>query len=196
MTMNSRTRVLLALNHKEPDRVPFDLGGTVVSGIHVRAYRALRAYLGLPQVEPKLVDIFQQIVQVDDDVLDRLGVDVKNVAPRSSGTYRIEIKDMGDYTYFYDEFKIGWRMPKVGGLYYDMFDHPLAGPITEADVDRFPWPDPLDPSRFTGLREKAQSVAEKEQRAVVVGSMSAGVLEIAAWTRGFADYFADLAGNE
>ena len=194
--MNSRARVLLALNHKEPDRVPFDLGGTVVSGIHVRAYRALRAYLGLPQVEPKLVDIFQLIVQVDDDVLDRLGVDVKNVAPRSSGTYRIEIKDMGDYTYFYDEFKIGWRMPKVGGLYYDMFDHPLAGPITEADVDRFPWPDPLDPSRFTGLWEKARSVAEKEQRAVVVGSMSAGVLEIAAWTRGFADYFADLAGNE
>ena len=40
--MNSRERVLAALNHKEPDRVPFDLGGTVITGIHHKAYTALR----------------------------------------------------------------------------------------------------------------------------------------------------------
>ena len=44
--MNSRERVLAALNHKEPDRVPFDLGGTVVTGIHYKAYTALRAHTG------------------------------------------------------------------------------------------------------------------------------------------------------
>src|SRR5512146_714194 len=142
--MNSRERVQIALNHREPDRVPFDLGGTVVTGISVKAYRNLRAYLGLPQVEPKIVDIFQQIAQVDDDVLERLCVDVKNVSPRSSATFQIEINDMADYTYFYDEWKIGWKMPKEGGLYYDMFSHPLSGDITPADVARFPWPDPLD----------------------------------------------------
>ena len=38
--MNSRERVLLALNHKEPDRAPYDLGGTVVTGIHHQAYTA------------------------------------------------------------------------------------------------------------------------------------------------------------
>ena len=46
--MNSRERVLTALNHKEPDRVPFDMGGTIVTGIHHKAYIALRGYLGLP----------------------------------------------------------------------------------------------------------------------------------------------------
>jgi uroporphyrinogen decarboxylase len=186
----------MALNHKEPDRVPFDLGGTVVSGIHIQAYQALRQYLGLPTVEPKIVDIFQQIVQVDEDVMQRLGVDVKNISPRSSATFQIEIKDMRDYTYFYDEFKIGWRMPKDGGWYYDMFDHPLAGNITEADVDEFPWPDPLDPARFAGLKQAALRVMEEEKRAVVVGSMSAGIMEVFAWTRGFKDYFTDFAGNE
>ena len=40
--MNSRERVLMALNHKEPDKVPYDLGGTVVTGIHVQAYKNLR----------------------------------------------------------------------------------------------------------------------------------------------------------
>ena len=37
--MNSRERVLSALNHREPDRVPFDMGGTVVTGINVKAYQ-------------------------------------------------------------------------------------------------------------------------------------------------------------
>ncbi len=45
--MNSRERVLTALNHKEPDRVPYDMGGTVVTGIQAKAYSRLRKYLGL-----------------------------------------------------------------------------------------------------------------------------------------------------
>jgi len=193
--MTSRERVLTTLNHKEPDRVPFDLGGTVVSGIHERAYRALRNYLGLPRVKPKIVDILQQIVQIDEDVMQRLGVDVKNVSPRSSATFKVEIKEMPEYMYLYDEFSIGWRMPKEGGWYYDMFDHPLKGNITEETVDRFRWPDPLDPARFIGLEEAAQQVVDNEKRALVIGNMSAGVMEVFAWVRGFEDYFADFVGN-
>ncbi len=68
-----------------------------------------------PRVEPKIADIIQQIVRVDDDAIERLGVDVKNVSPRSSATYKINIKEMAEYTYFYDEFQIGCRMPKEGG---------------------------------------------------------------------------------
>jgi uroporphyrinogen decarboxylase len=77
-----------------------------------------------------------------------------------------------------------------------MFHHPLTGDhITAADVDRFDWPDPLDPARFIGLKEAALKVRNEEKRAVVVGSMSAGILEVYAWTRGFQDYFTDFAGN-
>jgi uroporphyrinogen decarboxylase len=195
--MNARERTLLSLNHKEPDRVPFDLGGTVVTGINVKAYRQLRKYLGLPEIEPEIVDIFQQIAKVNDDVLEKLNVDVKNISPRSSATFQIEIQDGGDYWYFDDEFHIGWRMPKDNGLYYDMFKHPLSGDqITEADVDQFEWPDPLDPARFVGLKEAALKVRDEEKRAVVVGSMSAGIMEVYAWTRGFKDYFTDFAGNQ
>jgi uroporphyrinogen decarboxylase len=87
-------------------------------------------------------------------------------------------------------------MPKDNGLYSDMFDHPLSGDhITEAGVDKFGWPDPLDPARFVGLKEAALKVRDEEKRAVVVGSMSAGIMEVYAWTRGFKDYFTDFAGN-
>lgn len=194
--MNSRQRIQMALSHKEPDRVPFDLGATVLTSIHVKAYRNLREYLGLPPVEPRIVDIFQQIVVVDDDVRQRLKVDVRDVAPRSSATFRVDVKDMGEYVYFYDEWGIGWKMPKDDGLYYDMFDHPLAKAQTPADLEGYPWPDPLDPARFVGLRERAQHAAEVEGHAVFLGGLCAGIMEMAAWMRGFDNYFADFGSNQ
>ena len=195
--MNSRERVLLALNHREPDRVPFDMGGTVVTGINVKAYQALRDYLELPRIKPTVVDIVQQLAQVDNDVMDRLGVDVSNISPRSSASFQIEIREMegGKHTYFYDEYGIGWRMPKIGGLYYDMFDHPLSGDIDESDVESYILPDPTDPARFTGIREAAERVIKEEQRAVIVGNLSAGIFELYLWTRGFQRGYSDLIGN-
>jgi uroporphyrinogen decarboxylase len=195
--MNSRERVLTALNHKEPDRVPFDLGGTVVTGIQAKAYRRLRQYLGLPEKETVIIDILQQLAQVDDDVMEYLGVDVRNVSPRSTASFKIELKETPDrqYYYFYDEYQIGWRMPIDGGMYFDMFEHPLSGEITEETVDRYSLPDPIDPARFNGLRESARKVLEKEKRALVIGNMSAGIFELYMWTRGYKDGYADWAGN-
>lgn len=195
--MNSRERVSAALNHKEPDRIPYDLGATATTGIHINAYKALRDFLGLPKKQPRIFNMLEQIAYVDDDVLAKLNVDTKSVAAVSSGVFDIEIKDLGEYTSFYDEYKIGWRMPKSDGLYYDMFDHPLAGEnITVQDIERFTWPDPLAAGRFEGLAEAARRVALEEKRAVIVGSNSPGLTEMAAWLRGFLDYFADVASNE
>ena len=104
--MNSRQRVMTALSHREPDRVPFDLGGTVASGIHITAYQKLRAHLGLPSVPPRIDDMIQQLAVVDEDVRQMLGVDVRCVAPRSSVQYRLELQDFGDYTGYYDEWGI------------------------------------------------------------------------------------------
>jgi uroporphyrinogen decarboxylase len=195
--MNSRERVLTALNHQEPDRVPYDLGGTVVTGIQAKAYRRLRQHLGLAETEVKIIDMLQQLAQVDDDVMECLRVDVRNVSPRSTASFKIEVKETEDgrYTYFYDEYSIGWRMPKDGGMYYDMFDHPLSGPLTAEDIDRYALPDPLDPSRFAGLRQAALRVLEEEQRALIIGNMSAGIFELYTWTRGYKDAYADWAGN-
>lgn len=193
--MNSRERVLLALNHKEPDRVPYDLGGTVVTGIHHQAYTAWRQALGLPPREPKIIDMIQQLAQVEDDMVARLSVDMRNISPRSSASFQIEVGDMGEYTCFYDEFGIGWRSPKDGGWYYDMFDHPLRGDISPEAVEALPLPDPLDPARFTGLREAALRVRDVEQRAVIFGNISAGIFEMLTWMRGYADAYADWGSN-
>ena len=75
--MNARERVLAALNHEEPDRIPFDLNGTVCSGIHATAYRRLLSYLGLEEREISVHDPVQQLAWVDEEMLQKLKVDTR-----------------------------------------------------------------------------------------------------------------------
>ncbi len=88
--MTSRDRVRAALAHRAPDRIPFDLGGTRVTGIHVRAYEHLRPALGLEPREPRVADLTQQLAEVEPDVMDAMGCDVRLVSPRGSSGYRRE----------------------------------------------------------------------------------------------------------
>ncbi|HOZ45048.1 MAG TPA: uroporphyrinogen decarboxylase family protein [Candidatus Hydrogenedentes bacterium] len=73
--MTSRERVLAALNHVEPDRVPIDLSGHRSSGISAIAYPKLRAQLGLEPRPTRVYDPIQQLAIMDEDVLERFGVD-------------------------------------------------------------------------------------------------------------------------
>ena len=73
--MTSRERVLAALNHREPDRVPLDFSGHRSSGISAIAYARLRNFLGLEERPVRVYDPIQQLAIVDEDVLDLFGVD-------------------------------------------------------------------------------------------------------------------------
>jgi len=73
--MTSRERVLAALNHREPERVPVDFSGHRSSGIMAIAYARLRDYLELPKQPIRVYDPVQQLAIVDEDVLQRFGVD-------------------------------------------------------------------------------------------------------------------------
>ncbi|MFH1068627.1 MAG: methyltransferase, partial [Candidatus Glassbacteria bacterium] len=73
--MTSRKRVLAALGHREPDRVPVDFSGHRSSGIAAIAYSRLRRHLGLPELPLRVYDPVQQLAVVDQDVLDLFGVD-------------------------------------------------------------------------------------------------------------------------
>ena len=77
--MTSRERVLEALNFKEPDRIPKDLGGMRSSGISAFAYPRLVEALGLPPRRVRVYDSWAMLALVDHDVLDALGCDVVTV---------------------------------------------------------------------------------------------------------------------
>ncbi len=76
--MDSRERVQVALIHEEADRVPLDLGGSAVTGIHVSSVYQLRQALGLdePGTPVKVVEPYQMLGEVEPDLMAALGVDV------------------------------------------------------------------------------------------------------------------------
>jgi uroporphyrinogen decarboxylase len=75
MSMTSRQRVLAAIEHIPPDRVPVDFGSHRSSGIMAIAYRKLRQHLGLPERLLRVYDMIQQLAIIDEDVQTRFGVD-------------------------------------------------------------------------------------------------------------------------
>ena len=191
----SRERVHAALAHREPDRIPFDLGGSRQSGIHLHAYRRLRDALDLDPREPRVADVTQQLADVEPDVLDALEADVRFVAPRGASTYRREIREDGEYRTFVDEWGVGRRMPIATSLYYDSFAPPLAGEVDLATVDAHPWPDASDPARYAGMAAEARRYVDEEGRAVQVGSICGGLSEGLFKMRGFEDGYMDLAAD-
>ena len=76
--MTSRERVQAALEHREADRVPLDLGGSSVTGMHVDSVYKLRQALQLdpPGTPVKVVEPYQLLGEIGPDLLDALGVDV------------------------------------------------------------------------------------------------------------------------
>lgn len=77
--MTSQERVLAAIAHRTPDRVPVDMGSTPSSGISAIAYSNLIKHLGKDNLPVWIYDVVQQLAQPDDAILDLFGVDVIDI---------------------------------------------------------------------------------------------------------------------
>ena len=188
--MDSRGRVLTALSHREPDRVPFDLGGTHVTGIAVGAYLRLREYLGLTEGEVEVCDHIQQLALPDESVLERLRVDTRGLYPKTSHNWGVSPEDAGDAWLYRDEWGMLHRMEK-GGLYYTVVEHPLASASSPEDVERHRWPEPDGRWRIEGLREQAERF-RSQGKAVMLKGLCAGLFEMGQRLRGPEQFMVDL----
>jgi uroporphyrinogen decarboxylase len=163
--MISRERIQTALNHQEPDRVPIDLGGTVVSTIAIPTYAALRRHLGLPEKPIQTLEFVQQVARVDEDAMDRLGVDVIPVFANPPDAPAPALTTAPDGTMsFQDDFGATLKKP-AGCRYFDWQEFPLAEPTLEA-LRKMPWPNPADPGRYRGLRKRVQALRAGTDRAL------------------------------
>ena len=77
----SRERLNAALNHKQPDRIPIDFGGTTVTGMHASCVAELRDYYGLEKRPVRIHEPFQMLALVDQDLVEAMGLDVTGVFP-------------------------------------------------------------------------------------------------------------------
>jgi len=198
MQYTSYQRIKAALEHKEADKIPFDLGGSVLTGINKNAYIKLRDYLGLPQKEITICDITQQLARVDEDVIEALGVDVRCVDPMPSSDKGLtqDIKVDGNYYRMVDEWGIEWKMPIKGGHYFDMQARPMADYEDVEEVEKYPWPDSVNPARFETMKARADKFVYEDKKAYILGRQSAGIWELALWMCGFEKFFCDMIANK
>lgn len=189
--MNPRERVVMTLEHEEPDRVPIDLSGTQGSGIHVVAYRNLANRIGM---DPNcgLLDMALQLAAPSEDMLRSFNSDFRAVCMRPKKGFEIhEFLDETGRQCFVDEWGIRWGKSRY---YYDMMENPLKEPTLDA-LERFPWPDPYESGRTEGLAEQVKRLYKKTDFAIVAGiagPTAAGFFEQAWAMRGFPKFLADL----
>lgn len=190
--MTPRQRLLTALDHQVPDRVPIDLGGNQ-TGIHKNAYVALLRHLGLEE-EIQIMDAVQQLARPSETVLERLRIDTRYISAGPGSAWKGGIqrnqRDGRHWEDLVDEFGVRWSMPDDAPYYMDITLHPLAQ-AQIADLKDYLWPKGDDPARFAGLRERALSIRKETPYAVVSG-ISGVIYETCWYLRGLEQWFCDL----
>ncbi len=191
--MTSRERVMAALDHREPDRIPRDIGGTFTTGLHVSAYSRLMTHLGMDP-GPEAVDNYQvRTAVLDPRLVARLGSDcvALKTTPPTSWKLKFSTDDKG-YRHYIDEWRVDRACPP-DGYYYDVVSSPLAG-ATLADIERFPWPDPSDPGRLAGLEERARALYEGSDKCIILSTGTSLFAQI-AFMMGWEEFLFNTAAN-
>lgn len=187
--MLARERVLTALNHREPDRVPIDLGGTSATGIQVTAYDALKRLLGIDS--PSLItNKPAQLVAVEEAIKSRFHADVDGMGPVRPASAPRAAGLPADTSV--DEWGVHWRSGARGE--HIATKPPLAGMETAAEVEAYPWPDPADPAWYAGLGEKVRDQRSRSERAIAF-NLGCQIASQARNMRGYEQWLMDFILN-
>ena len=180
--MNSKERVLAAINHVEPDRVPVDMWAV-----------------------PPITDNLREHFDVDDpstssghrpstgsgpgdeDVRRQLGIDLRSVWPAYVGPV-LETFEDGSYADWW-----GLRK-KMIGPFEEVVEPPLANAQTPTDVEAHPWPDP-DWFDYEGMRPICETLSEYALVIRDPGPNATCVLRLATFLRGTEQFMMDMALN-
>lgn len=191
--MTSRERVLAAINHRIPDKIPTDLGTTNCTSIAKATYKKLKDKLGIAGGEDKYLFRPFQIMQCDEQILKYLQVDTRAL-PGDYDAY--EQKEWLDERTYRDRFGIVFKMPE-NGLYFDFYTAPLEQYETVEEIrENYAWPDPVIPAEVAGLRERAKTLHEENRYALVGDIVNSGIWERSQNMRGFQQLLIDIMVNK
>ncbi len=209
--MNSRQRVLLAVNHQQPDRVPIDFGGTRQSGIAASTYHRLKQRLGI-DTPTRVYDVYQMLAEIEQPLLDRFGADVVGLnrpvvalgirnerfkpwqLPDGTpvevpGGFSPETEPSGDLLLRHPDGRPMARMPK-DGYYFDRLDQ-FPG-AAHADPETLDVP-MLGDEECDHLHAEAEALFENTDRAIIAAMGPPYELFFGLGTGGFQEWMITLA---
>ena len=218
--MNSRERLILSLNHLQPDKIPIDLGSSTVTGISAIAYNNLKKYLGI-ESPTRVFDVIQQLANVDMKIIDMLGVDaldINRLSAEGSDWYGVTLTDGSKAEYpawyrpekatdgsWYTKDEEGTVLSKMGieATFFDQMYFPYENGYPDsfdnldADLKKISWVVHSHASNLNTeeLRERLQKLKEETGKALV---MSGGVklLELGFFLRRMDNFLMDLMIND
>ncbi len=191
--MTSRKRVLQAINHKEGP-IAIDFGGLHTS-LHLNAYRRVMDTLGWEPDSPVIQDWFQMIVFPHQRLLDRFGADTVPVYTNPGSGWEPRFEQKGNDEFFTNEWGIVLRKPK-DGYFFDIYSSPLQKAANLGDIKKYRWPDPEDPGRVKGLREKVKKLRRETDKALILFNPIGGTHEHSYFLRGLTECLMDLVENQ
>ena len=181
-----RERVLKALNHEEPDRVPIDLGSSAATTITSIAYEKLKTHLGFEHQTTAMMERSGTVI-LDEAICQMFDIDTR---PLLLGKYRsAKLRRLDPYTSI-DEWGVSWKMTShgtaidVNGPFYNKDPKPEL-------LETFDWPDPNNSGLYYDLKERARHLRTSTDCAIVL-NLPVGVVHQSQFLRGFDTFLIDL----
>lgn len=190
--MNSFERLNIALNHNEPDRVPYDLAGTTVTGISKKAFVRAMEFKGWSnEYDKKEIDPIQQIVTPIEETLNKLQSDIRRIGSRRIPDFEQIVKRNGNILELTDVWGCLWKMDETKDLYYNQYTYPLQSSSSiKEGLKTYKTPDIKVHSEIirNDLDEQKQSISNY---GILADRNCAGLTETSLRIRGYENWFMD-----
>ena len=190
--MTSRDRTIMAVNHQEPDRVPYDLGGTTVTAITRSAYLgAMQLRNQSDKIKTSEIDPIQQIIIPSETNLQKLNVDTRRIGAHRIPGFEWEKVKGYEKVRVTDLYGCNWEYHREKDLYFNQSTFPLEkyGTLSEAmpHLNRVDWN-----AYGQILRQDLQSQIEGlEPYYIVADRNTAGLTENSLRVRGYEKWYMD-----
>ena len=167
MPLTPRERVLTAIQHEEPDRVPVVIGVSNATGIKMKPYRGIKEIIGVDAPDEYLYD-WPELgsARIDEETMRRLHSDVRGVLDLEPEFIRKRNLEREPHSNFIDSWGSGQFEITPGEWFPGV--HPLKDARSSKDLDAYPdWPDMSDPSRVAHVASAAKQLSEENEYAIL-----------------------------
>lgn len=190
--MTGKERILATLDHKELDKIPYDLSGTTVTAITKNAYQKAMAFRGLStDYNPEMVDPIQQIITPVEENLVKLGSDTRRVGATRILQYDKNKIANGNTITIFDFYGCQWNYQPDRDIYFNLVSSPLAAYKTlNENLDKLPRPDWIQ--YIVDMEEcMNRQVKEVGEYCGIMDRNTAGFTENSLRIRGYDNWFLD-----
>jgi len=192
MAMTSRERVLAAMRHEEPDRVPIVLGVSNATGIKMKPYRELKRLLGIQAPDAHLYRWPELgTAEVDEETLVRLRSDVRGVLDLEPEA----VLERNATRPPHDDYINSWGSgaTEIGPDDWYPSVCPMKDATTIQEIEDYPWPDMDDPTRVAHVADEAARLAAENRYAIMATPWLLFPLERAFAMQGMETFLMNLA---